>query len=412
MRNGNRTRRLVGQLNRAMDRSNDGILHRVRNQQGTERINTHSREPPKGPRINTNRIQPYGNPRMMNGRNMGGMPFGGMMNGGMTNPGPPPAVVSPLMNMNMTPQQQMQLFAMYEEQARMMAQILSPQQQQQMFTGTPALGPQMGPGTYAPGFPAQPQTPGRSLFERIQPKPQMENNGMNKRRPSGDNKSAANNDSSVNHTASEAKANLNSTADPSSSMEVDASSTGGNNTDPATTVCKFNLACTKEDCPYAHQSPAAPTGTTIDVHDECPFGAACKNRKCVARHPSPAVKSTHQAEQECKFFPNCTNPNCPFKHPTMPLCRNGADCTRPGCKFTHLKTACKFNPCLNPICPFKHTEGQKRGAFSDKVWTANGNTTQEHLSERKFVDEHGGEEELIIPASSAPSTQTEPALAT
>ncbi|KAI9788163.1 MAG: hypothetical protein M1816_007209 [Peltula sp. TS41687] len=405
MRTGPRNRRLFGQVNKAMDRSNDAILHRVRNQQGTERINTHSREPPKGPRINTNRIQPFGNQRMINGRGMGGMQFGGMVNGGMANPGPG---ISPLMHMNMTPQQQMQLFSMYEEQARMMAQILSPQQQQQMFMGSPTVGPHMGPSSSGPGFPGQPPTPGRSLFERIQPRPQTGNNGTDMRRPSAD-KAVLNRKSAQPNATSESYAHPSAIVDPSSSMEVDASSSNGN-ADPATSVCKFNSTCTKEDCPYAHQSPAAPPGTTVDVHDECTFGAACKNRKCVARHPSPAMKSTHQAEQECKFFPNCTNPHCPFKHPTMPLCRNGADCTRSGCRFTHVKTACKFNPCLNPICPFKHAEGQRRGAFTDKVWTANDNATQEHVSERKFVEENGAEEELIIPASSAPSSQTEPAV--
>jgi hypothetical protein len=113
---------------------------------------------------------------------------------------------------------------------------------------------------------------------------------------------------------------------------------------------------------------------------------------------------SHQAEQICRFFPNCANPACPFRHPTMPLCRNGADCTRPGCKFTHLQTACKFNPCLNVSCPYKHTDGQKRGAYDDKVWTAEEGKSEEkpHVSERKFVDdETGEEEELILPSSSA-----------
>lgn len=170
-------------------------------------------------------------------------------------------------------------------------------------------------------------------------------------------------------------------------------------------VCRFNLACSKADCQFAHQSPAAPPGTTIDVKDPCPFGAACTNRKCVARHPSPATKTSHQAEQDCKYFPNCTNPACPFKHPTSPLCRNGADCTWPGCTFTHVQKACKFNPCLNQECPFKHVEGQKRGKFDDKVWSAAGDK-KGHVSERKFVDESAamGEEELIVPGLTASSS--------
>jgi hypothetical protein len=54
--------------------------------------------------------------------------------------------------MQMTPQQQMQLFAMYEEQARMMSQILSPQQQQMFMPGMtqPAINP-----AFQNGFPLQ-----------------------------------------------------------------------------------------------------------------------------------------------------------------------------------------------------------------------------------------------------------------
>ena len=64
-----------------------------------------------------------------------------------------------------------------------------------------------------------------------------------------------------------------------------------------------------------------------------------------------------------------------------------------------MRTACKFNPCLNPVCAFKHEEGQKRGGFGDRVWKAengDGGKGREHVSERKFVDDEGGEEELIV----------------
>jgi hypothetical protein len=164
-------------------------------------------------------------------------------------------------------------------------------------------------------------------------------------------------------------------------------------------VCKFNLRCTNKDCKFAHQSPAAPPGITVDVHDVCAFGVACLNRKCTGRHPSPAQKAAHAAEQDCKFFPNCTNPRCPFKHPSMPLCRNGPDCKEEGCKFTHMElpqkaVKCRFNPCLNPHCVFQHEEGQKRGKFEDKVWV--NPATQGHLSDRKFVGSEE-QEELIKP---------------
>jgi len=167
-------------------------------------------------------------------------------------------------------------------------------------------------------------------------------------------------------------------------------------------VCRFNLKCTRKDCPYAHQSPAAPEGTPVDVSDHCPFGAACKNRKCAARHPSPAQRAVHQAEELCRFFPHCANPNCQFKHPSMPMCRNGADCTVPGCKFTHLQVPCKFTPCLNRTCPYKHVEGQ-RGLFADKVWRAGDGDKMEagHVSERRFIADENAEEELIKPGASA-----------
>ena len=365
MRNGSRNghKRIIGQISKAMDRSGDAALHRVRPHQGTERINMHNRAPPKGPRSEQNRM-----PRVQsNGRTMGGS-HGPMQNGGA--PGP---------LMQMTPQQQMQLMAMYEEQARMMSQIFSPQQQQMFMPSVsqPGVNPTFGNG------PSPNQQPGRSLFDRIENNPQRQNGHHGSQSNSGFHPQARNEISSI------------ADGDVSSSMEVESSQ--NNAVDPSPdTICKFNLKCTKQDCPYAHQSPEAPSGTTIDVNDVCPFGAACKNRKCVGRHPSPAQKLGHQTQQDCRFFPNCTNPKCPFRHPTMPMCRNGADCKTEGCKFTHVKTMCRFNPCLNPTCPYKHAEGQSRGKFGDKVWVAEGGE-KPHVSERKFIDDETVDEELVLP---------------
>jgi len=384
MRNGRRgsNKRLMGQLSKHMDRSHDAVLHRVRPQQGTERINTHNRQPPKAPR---NAMNP--NLRMPNTRPMG-MPNGGMPNGG-------PSVSL----MQMTPQQQMQLFAMYEEQARMMSQILSPQQQQMFMPGMTqsAINP-----AFHNGFPQQ-QPPGRSLFERVEGKPQKQNSNIN-RRHQQQNGASFHNRNHQDTVMDTDQHQARTDGELSSSMEVESSQKTLGESSPDT-ICKFNLACTKKDCPFAHQSPAAPPGTTIDVTDQCSFGAACKNRKCVGRHPSPAQKVTHQSEQDCKFFPNCTNPTCPFRHPTMPMCRNGADCTRPNCKFTHVRMLCRFNPCLNPACPYKHAEGQKRGKFDDKVWVADEEKENEHVSERKFIADDGAEEELIVPGSQTGASQ-------
>lgn len=275
--------------------------------------------------------------------------------------------------MAMTPQQQMALFAMYEEQARMMAQILSPQQQQQMLHGMKPNG-----GTF-PG----PQT-GKSLFDRVQAKPRHNSSNFQTRQQNGnDSQSGA------------AMGNAASARD----VDMDQDGTQTSRPAPSSTMCTYNLACTRADCHFVHQSPAAPPGVAIDMTDECSFGAACMNRKCVGKHPSPAKKAAHKAEMDCKFYPNCTNPVCPFRHPSTPPCRNGADCTVPNCTFSHSTVACKFNPCLNPACPFKHAEGQKRGAFEDKVWIG-AQEGREHVSERKFVDDENADEELIVPDKS------------
>lgn len=301
-----------------------------------------------------------------------GIPNGSLPNGGAAGP-----------MMQMTPQQQMQLLSMYEEQARMMQQLFSPQQQ--MFI--PAINPTFNNG----GTPPR-QQPGRSLFERVEGNPQRHNGHLDKSSQSKGGKLQFQEPSSMSDVPSSY-----TNGDMSSSMEVEISQ--NNPPESASeTICRYNMTCTKKDCPYAHQSPEAPPGTTIDVNDECPFGAACKNRKCVGRHPSPAQKISHQSEQDCRFYPHCTNPSCPFRHPTaMPPCKFGADCKKEGCKFTHVKTTCRFNPCLNPQCPFKHAEGQKRGVFGDKVWRlADERDDKGHVSERKFVDEIG-EEELVVP---------------
>ncbi|KAH8689548.1 putative nuclear polyadenylated RNA-binding protein Nab2 [Talaromyces proteolyticus] len=335
--------RLLNQINRNLERGPDAALHRVRGQQGGGRINTHGQNFQKGQRGQ------HGAGRMGHGhgRQMGP----GQMHG--------PAAG----NMQMTPENQMQLMALLEEQARMMSQLM----------------PGFMPPAVNPNFQQQ-QQQGRSLFDRIERPGQKQSGGDFKSR-------GAQNGISI-------KANEDTEMDTSGD-QPQATADG---------VCRFNLRCTRKDCPYAHQSPAAPEGAPIDVNDSCPFGAACKNKKCTGKHPSPAVKASHQADEICRFFPHCANPNCSFKHPSMPLCRNGADCTAAGCKFTHLTTACKFNPCMNRNCPYKHSEGQQ-ASFPDKVWVAGQEKT--HVSERKFIQDENEEEELIKPEMATEGAQPE-----
>lgn len=341
---------MLGHMSKAMDRSSDDVLHRVRPHSGNERVNSHSRIPPTGPRGSQSR---GGLPRLQAGR-------------GLATP-----TVRATYPMALPAQREMQLMQMFEQQAAMMMQ--------QAIANVNAGNPGNGLNGFNGNFPfqqQQQQPSGRPLHERVQPNPRAQQN-------SGYKKPSMQNIGRVQDQEP---------ATQESSMDLDMPLTDTKPFGPDT-ICKFNLSCTNKDCKFAHQSPVAPPGAPIDVNDVCSFGAACKNKKCVARHPSPAQKTAHQVELDCKFWPNCTNKRCPFRHGT--LCRNGADCVTPDCKFTHVKTVCKFNPCLNPACAFKHVEGQKRGKFEDKVWVAG---EKQHVSERKFVDDNG-DEELIKPGA-------------
>jgi len=356
MRNGSgsgargREKRMFGQMNRAMDRSQD-VLRRVRVQSGNERIN---RGPPTGPRAgqigrqprNVNLqggFGPMGQPSMQQMPGVPGMMPNGMegwnANMGNMNPG------------SMDPT----VLAMFTERL-----------QQQ-----------------------------NDLMQKMAQQLSNQNNGFQNRRGRERGNHRGGGYNRGHHHQSQPK---NATSEQTVEMEMDGTKPEPAN--PEESVCKFNLKCNNKDCKFAHQSPVAPPGTTVDVKDVCTFGAACKNFKCTARHPSPAARVAYQSDQDCKFFPNCQNPQCQFRHPAMPLCRNGPSCSTPNCKFTHVRTKCKFKPCLNPACAFVHDEGQQ-GGFKDKVWTPD--SQKDHVSDRKFVDEMA-ETEMVIPSADEDAT--------
>jgi hypothetical protein len=375
------------QMNKGMDRSGDSVLHRVRGQGGTGRIDSHTRGAPKGPRGGANR------PGLQ--KALGGMATGSPITPGMSNSmmqaggQPNPMMASMPAMPALSGQQQMEFMAMMEQQARMMAQ----------FTGMIPGGGGMNPGYQSNGQQANGQQ--SSLFDRVQ----APGRGGRAR---GRGRGFHQNGTTRNGSTADANGTETESNAPSSSMEVEQSSQP-KTFDPSTTICRFNKRCINQDCPYAHVSPAAPDNTPIDMTDTCSYGVACKNTKCKARHPSPAQLKAHHAEEICRFFPNCANPVCSYKHPSAPPCRNGADCTREGCTFTHQQTACKFNPCTNRACPYKHADGQKVKAHSN-VWvseaakkdTAMGGAEdgQQHVSNRKFVED-GAEEELVRPGEEA-----------
>ena len=362
MRNGSgpkqaRGGRMMNQVNRQMSR-NDDPLHRVRGSQSTGRINSHSREPPKGPRgQNISR----GLDAMAGGRGAGNVNVAPNLNAmGAMGMGMGMGMPNMMPGGGMTPQQQMALMTMYEQQAQMMQQIFSNQTPQPFvnpnFQKKKSFTPRTSQGN-------RQNLPPSSKF----PKKEGEDESMT------DGPAAEGENTHVENTRQ--------------------------GPDPSTTMCHFNQRCMKADCPFVHSSPAAPKSAIVDMAETCSFGAACKNFKCVGKHPSPAKRQQFQAEQECQFFPNCRDPaNCPYKHPVEKPCRNGADCTTPGCPFWHSSVVCKFNPCKNPSCVYKHPlDGQKKKGSN--VWVAPKNgedQKQEHVSERKFIDENKAEE-LIIP---------------
>ncbi|KAI0146799.1 hypothetical protein BJ166DRAFT_538763 [Pestalotiopsis sp. NC0098] len=354
MRNGDvrggRGKRILGQVNRAMDRTHESVLHRTR---GNDRINSHNRQPPSGPR-GAGRM---GNRGMNHRANNIAHGMAAQMQGMQGMPGMPGMNMGDpnfMMAAGAGANEQGQIFALLQQQNQMMAalsqQLADSQRQNHQMNGRGRGG----------------------RFDRND-----RGRGNNRRGgPHGG-----------HHGRQEDSANG---AGEGEDVDMGGERQANN---PETVMCKFNLACGNGNCKFAHQSPAAPPGITVDVTDVCSYGAACKNFKCTARHPSPATRRSHQSDQECKFYPHCTNPKCPFKHPEMPACRNGGDCSVEGCKFTHLQTMCKFNPCTNRYCPYKHEDGQ-RGTFPDKVWTANGSSNG-HVSDRQFTSNEA--EERVLP---------------
>lgn len=348
----------------------DAALHRTR---GNDRISNNStRGAPKGPKNIHNKDVRPGMQKALNGLQ------GQQQQQQMQHPMMPGAQGAQFM----PPQQQMEFMAMMEQQARMLAQFM-PNMAPPGMNGNPAQN-------------GQPGQNGRSMFDRVE----RGRGGANIRgRGRG-----ANQQNGAARKPAEAVEGGETQQSGDTAMDTEPTSAGAK--DPSSTVCYFNLRCLNKDCAYAHQSPAAPPGTEIDMSNTCSFAAACKNSQCHGKHPSPALIAAYKAEQECRFGPNCNNPNCPFKHPTKPLCSFGASCTNKDCKFTHLQTKCKFNPCTNSRCPYQHEPGQNRNmsAFSWSKDQANqseqqneemGEQDQSHVSNRKFVTED--EEEFIKP---------------
>lgn len=376
MRNGpkqGRDKRMLGQLTKNLDRSGDNALHRIRGAGGVGRINSHSREPPKGPRQahpqNLNRALASGNARPMQaipglmGPGMGPMQQNGgqFQQPGMYGAMPP----------NIQQDTMQQMMQMMEAQAAMLAQMTA-------AGGPPFQQPQQGRYQNHNGRPLADRVEkrGRQHHERSQQSQNGQTHG-------GD--TAMGDDGEPKEGGSE-------TANQESK-------------DPKEIMCRWNMRCTKSDCVYAHQSPVSVGGVAVDTSMECPHGVACKNTRCTGRHPSPAKKLEFQNKTECQYGPNCARANCPFIHSAAPACKNGADCDAADCQYWHSPIKCKFPSCTNPRCPFKHEPGQKKGPFKNATLILNGGEKQ-HVSERKFVADEATEE-LITPSTIVPEAMQE-----
>ncbi|KIW03156.1 uncharacterized protein PV09_05799 [Verruconis gallopava] len=361
MRNGAkgaaRDKRMSGNPNKAMDRSADSVLHRVRGTQGTGRINSHSRDPPKGPR-QTN-IQ----------RNLAAAGVGrggpGMMQN-MSMPGQMGQMAYPQQNggqMVMDSNQMQQMLQMLERQAQMMAQMSN------------SMQPNQGGNFHN----------GRSFGDRSDKRNKFNNRSHH-------------NQQSNKSTGGDTE--MGEDGQPKEGGDAAARGENGHEKSAAETMCRFNKQCKNPDCIYAHSGPMTYTGIIVDTSSVCDHGAACTNNRCASRHPSPAKKQQYQATVPCKYGPYCQKPGCTFQHPPNGPCKNGADCTEEGCQYWHNPVMCKYPQCTNKACPYKHAPGQKRGYYRSNQVIFNGGEAEKHVSERQFVSGEG-EEELITPGAAA-----------
>ncbi|KAH9825664.1 nuclear polyadenylated rna-binding protein nab2 [Teratosphaeria destructans] len=343
--------RMLGQMNRNMDRSQDDPLRKIKG--AANRIDAHAGRTPRGPRGSNvaNGIQ-----RAMNGGRGGhqGMAQMNMMPNG------------PIGNMN-DPQNQLAFMQMMQMQAEMM---------QQLFANGGQLPNQGGSQKTGRG--------GKPLFDRMDGK----RGGRGGRQQS--HASLQNGDA-----ASSGGMDLDKPLTDTSKPKFDS-------------LCRFNMHCTNPNCEFAHQGPANKNPSVIvDMSDTCSYGAKCQNIKCIARHPSPAKRhqyntmyTAEKSETICRFYPNCANGTaCPFKHPDVAPCRNGGDCQDSNCSYAHSSITCRYNPCTVPSCRFKHTEGQ-RGTYKDKIWTAEGGEPLNGSKTDRFAELAGTDgqgAEVILP---------------
>ncbi|RCK60604.1 Nuclear polyadenylated RNA-binding protein NAB2 [Candida viswanathii] len=164
--------------------------------------------------------------------------------------------------------------------------------------------------------------------------------------------------------------------------------------------CKYGMKCAKQNCPFAHPTPANPEAK-IETLEWCAQGKECQNRDCTKSHPPPPtataatteslLSSTDLSLEQCKFGSQCTNIKCPRRHATSAVpCRAGAECRRLDCTFAHpIKEPCRFGiKCTNKSCMYQHPEGR---SLPSNTWTkdsaATTSTTSVFQSEDQVMEQ-------------------------
>ncbi|KAI5962813.1 NAB2 [Candida theae] len=157
-------------------------------------------------------------------------------------------------------------------------------------------------------------------------------------------------------------------------------------------TCKFGAKCAKENCPFAHPTPANPEAK-IETLEFCPGGINCQDDECKKAHPrapnagvKPLPSLNELALEQCKYGMNCTNFKCVRRHATSSVpCRAGLECRRVDCTFNHpFREMCRFGAaCHIATCMYQHPQGR---TMVSHTWTKDSrNQGQQQVDERQFA---------------------------
>ncbi|KAI6785846.1 Nuclear polyadenylated RNA-binding protein-like protein [Emericellopsis cladophorae] len=281
---GGREKRMLGHVSKAMDRTGDQALHRVRGRGG---IDTHSRNGLRGGAMRGGR----GNNRMNN-----------IQHGMATGMGGP--------NMMMGAAPGMDVYALLEQQNQMMMQL-----QQTIMSNNSSSGGHRGRGGKFDRGNRRGRGGHGQHHHSTHEQANAEGGEAGDVDMSGEKREPPNPEETV------CKYNLNCTNRECKFAHQSPAAPRGAQID-VSDVCSFGAACKNFKCVGRHPSPA--TKLAHQSEQDCKFWPNCSNNRCPFRHPSMPLcrngadcttadcKFTH-VKTKCKFNP-CKNPKCPFQH--------------------------------------------------------------------------------------------------